>query len=104
MKNWLTALTSGTRAIAGDQPSRRRALFTLTLAACILLFAGAVPLEKFLDQNVGLFVIYWLAVAWITLTITLLAAYDVLLVIAAGRQTRRELERDFAEKTPDKKP
>lgn len=86
-------------AIAGQQASRRRALFHLTLGACVAVFVGAVVIGRFLEQHLWLFVFYWLAVAWLTLTIALLAVYDALAVLADGRRARRELERQMAGET-----
>jgi membrane protein implicated in regulation of membrane protease activity len=85
------------RSIAGDQTARRRALFRMTLAACVALFLGATLFSAFLDQHRWLFVLYWLAVAWLTLTIVLVAVYDVLAVLAEGRRARRELEHRLLE-------
>ena len=85
------------RSIAGNQAARRRALFRMTLGACVALFLGATLFAAFLDQHRGLFVIYWLGVAWLTLTIALVAVFDALIVLREGRRAQRELERRFNE-------
>ena len=85
------------RSIAGDQSARRRALFRMTLGACVALFLGATLFSPYLEQHRWLFVFYWLGVAWLTLTIVLVAVYDVLAVLAEGRRARRELERRLTE-------
>jgi hypothetical protein len=86
------------RSIASDQAARRRALFRMTLTACAALFLGATLFGFHLEQHKWLFIFYWLGVAWLTLTIVLVAVYDVLAVLADGRRARRELERSFTEK------
>lgn len=97
MKNLPAVATAWARALAGRQDARRRALFRLTVTACVAVFAGGTFLEGFLGRHTAVFVVYWLAVAWLTLTIVLLALYDVLDVIATGRRERRELERRLRE-------
>lgn len=94
-------MTAWARAIAGHQASRRRALLHLTLGASGAVFAGAAVFGAFLDQHPWLFVFYWLGVAWLTLTIVLLAVYDALAVLAEGRRARRELEKSLADPTRD---
>jgi hypothetical protein len=85
------------RSIAGSQAARRRALFRMTIGACTALFLGATLFAAYLEQHAWLFIFYWLGVAWLTLTIVLVAVYDVLAVLAEGRRARRELERRLAE-------
>lgn len=96
-------MTAWARAIAGNQTSRRRALFHLTLGACLAVFAGAVVVGRFLEQHPWLFVFYWLGVAWLTLTIVLVAVYDALAVLADGRRARRDLERRLAQESHDER-
>ena len=98
MKRFLAVVTAWTRAIAADQASRRRALFHLTLGACVAVFAGSAVIGRFLEQHPWLFIAYWLGVAWLTLTIVLVAVYDALAVLADGRRARRELEHHLAAK------
>jgi hypothetical protein len=92
LKNLPAVAFALARSIAGSQATRRRALFRMTLAACVALFLGATLFSAFLEQHRWLFLFYWLAVAWLTLTIVLVAVFDVLAVLAAGRRARRELE------------
>ncbi len=99
MRKLPAVVIAWTRAIAGSQASRRRALFHLTLVACAAVFCGAAIFGRFLENHPWLFVVYWLGVAWLTLTIVLLAVYDALAVLAEGRRARRELERRMAEET-----
>lgn len=99
MRRFPAVVTAWARAIAGNQASRRRTLFHLTLGACVAVFAGAVVIGPFLEQHLWLFIFYWLGVTWITLTIALVAVYDALAVLADGRRARRELERRLADET-----
>lgn len=97
MRTFAAAVMAWTRSIASDQAARRRALFGMTLGACILLFLGAVIIAPFLEQHRWMFIFYWLGIAWLTLTIVLVAVYDVLVVLADGRRARQALERRMME-------
>ncbi len=78
---------------------RRKAMFWSALVALLMLFCGATFLAPVLDprEHAARFVLYWLACAWITITIVLLAIFDLLMVRAQGRAQRRALGRKLTE-------
>ena len=81
------------RGLVRDQNARRKTMFILTIAALLLLFAGSTFLAQLLDPHLrpGWFIFYWLVCAWITITVALLAVFDLLLVRAQGRAEKRSL-------------
>ncbi|CAN5402578.1 hypothetical protein BH09VER1_BH09VER1_09280 [soil metagenome] len=93
------------RVLALDQGARRGAIFSLTLVSLGMLFLGATVFEPYLAVHVWMFLGYWLVCAWLTLTFMLLALYDMLVLIVAGRKLRRDLERGLnAEQNSSTKP
>jgi hypothetical protein len=87
------------RGLLRDQAMRRKAMFWTVIAAVIMLFCGATFLAPVLDQHLhpGWFVFYWLACAWLTVTVALLAIFDLLMVRVQARRQRRELAQRLAE-------
>jgi|SRR5262249_32032842 len=81
------------RGLMRDQTMRRKAMFWVVIVAVLMLFLGATVLAPVLDPQAhpGWFILYWLACAWLTMTIVLLAIFDLLLVRAQGRDQRRAL-------------
>jgi hypothetical protein len=81
------------RGVLRDQTMRRKAMFWTVVVAAVMLFLGATVLAPMLDPQAhpGWFILYWLACAWLTITVVLLAAFDLLLVRARGRNQRRAL-------------
>lgn len=82
-------------AIVTNLAMRRRALLGLTLLAAAWLFLGVAVFEPFLEKRLLLFALYWLGCAGLTVGICLLAIYDLLIVLAAGRAARRSLEQSL---------
>ena len=78
---------------------RRKVMFWSVLLALLMLFCGATFLAPVLDprEHAGWFVLYWLACAWVTITVVLLAIFDLLMVRAAARAERRALGRKLSE-------
>jgi hypothetical protein len=70
--------------------------YGLTIAL-VMLFLGSVFFRPMREHPV-FFLIYWGACAWITLLSMLLAVFDLIVVRAAGRRARRELEHEYLEK------
>lgn len=70
-------------------------MFRLLLAALLMLFVGATLIEDFLSTHLLAFILFWAACAWLTVAAVLLAAFDILVVSAAGRAARRQLEQDI---------
>lgn len=81
------------RGVLRDQTMRRKAIFWVVIVAVVMLFLGATFLAPILDPRAhpGWFIFYWLACAWLTVTVVLLAIFDLLLVRARGRNERRVL-------------
>ena len=78
------------RGIVRDTQTRRRVLFFLLLAVMLLIFTGVVILNSWLNAGPVRFVLYWGACLWLTLTVLLLALYDLL---AVRQQAREEYAR-----------
>ena len=89
-----------TRGLIREPGARRSAMFFVMLAALVLLFLGATFFAAWLREHPVLFVLYWFACAWATLTSVLLAFYDLLTIRAAARREHRRL----ADELPKKKP
>jgi hypothetical protein len=89
-----------TRGILLNPQHRRWAMFICIAAAMLMLFAGATFLESFIATPTK-FLIYWGACAWLTFASLLLALWDLLLLRAAARRQRRELEKQFSGKHAD---
>ena len=90
-----------TKGVLRDQSARRSAIFFVMLTALVMLFFGATFLDGWLRDHPALFIFYWLACAWATLTGLLLALYDLLMLrVAARREQRRLAEEHF--KSTDK--
>lgn len=70
-------------------------MFFLTLAALLLAFLGSTVLWSVFVQHPLFFAIYWLACAWITICVMLMAIYDLLMVIRSGRAARRAARREM---------
>lgn len=105
MKNFIHFCTTSARAIIGDMSLRRKALAAMVVTAAALLFLGVSLLAPVIEKNILLFAFYWLVCTTLTFGILLLALLDLLLVIAAGRRARRDLEERLREiQKPSTKP
>ena len=80
-----------TRGIIREQSVRRSVIFFVLLGALVMLFLGATFLDGWLREHPVLFVLYWFACAWSTLTAMLLAFYDIIAIRAATRREQRRL-------------
>jgi protein-S-isoprenylcysteine O-methyltransferase Ste14 len=83
------------KGLIRDQRARRQIMFYSVLGALVMLFLGATLLFDLLRRSPLLFMLYWFACAWITLLAVLLALFDLLLIRAAGRRERRQLESEY---------
>ncbi len=92
-----------TKGVIRDQTTRRSAIFFVMLTALVMLFFGATFLDRWLREHPLLFVLYWFACAWATMTALLLALYDILSLRAAARRERRRLSQEHFKtgKSPD---
>jgi hypothetical protein len=94
----LAALFTFCRTILRDIKLRRQWLGGLTALLVGSFFLGAVPAAGWLEQHPWIFLCFWLAIAWLLLTVILLALLDLLLVQAAGRAAEKKLARDLQQK------
>ena len=90
-----------TKGILREQTTRRSAIFFVMLSALVMLFLGATFLDSWLREHPGLFILYWLACAWATLTALLLALYDILMIRTAARREQRRLAEEHFKKNTD---
>ena len=89
----ISFVTHATRGLVRDQNTRRKAMFVTVLVAVVMLFCGSTFLAPMLDphERPGWFIFYWLVCAWVTMTVVLLAIFDLLLVRVAERAAKRKL-------------
>jgi MFS-type transporter involved in bile tolerance (Atg22 family) len=95
VKRFLQLILAIAIGIALDQRTRRRAMFFLTIAALLLVFLGVTLLWPVFVNHPLFFAIYWLVCVWITICVMLVAIYDLLLVIRAGREAKRAARREM---------
>ena len=86
------------KGIIRDVRVRRWAMFYALLAAMLLLFTGAVLIDRWLREHLLVLVLWWGVCAWLTLLAVLLALFDMLMIRAAARRERKRLQREFLEK------
>ncbi len=91
--------THAARGLLRDQTMRRKAMFWTVIVAVVMLFLGATFLAPWLNPKVhaGWFMLYWAACAWLTVTVVLLAIFDLLMVRVQARDEKRRLGREAAE-------
>jgi hypothetical protein len=91
--------THATRGLLRDQTMRRKTMFWTVIVALVMLFSGATFLAPVLDPKThpGWFIFYWLACAWVTVTVVLLAIFDLLLVRVQARDEKGALARKIEE-------
>jgi hypothetical protein len=92
-----------TRGLLRDRQMRRKTMLVLTGAALLLLVCGATFLASVIDPQTrpGWFIFYWAACAWVTFTVVLLAVFDLVIVRAEARATRRALAQKLARPEPN---
>lgn len=85
-----------TRGLLRDQQSRRKTMAVSLIIAVILLGGGFTVFRPWLDphEHPWRFILYWLACAWETVLVLLLAIFDLLLVRAQARAARKALRED----------
>ncbi|HZJ17330.1 MAG TPA: hypothetical protein VFD27_19920 [Chthoniobacteraceae bacterium] len=87
-----------TRGLIREQRARRSVMFFAMIGTLVWLFLGATFLDAPLRERPFLFVLYWLACAWVTLLVVLLALFDLLMVRAAARREQRRLAQEILKK------
>jgi hypothetical protein len=87
-----------TRGLLRDQRSRRKTMAVSLVIAVALLVAGLTVFRPWLDphEHPWRFVLYWLACAWETVLVLLLALFDLLLVRAQTRAAQKALREQIA--------
>jgi hypothetical protein len=85
-----------TRGLLRDQQSRRKTMAVSLIIAVVLLVGGLTVFRPWLDphEHPWRFILYWLACAWETVLVLLLAIFDLLLVRAQARAARKALRED----------
>jgi hypothetical protein len=78
------------KGILRDRSMRRRALFWIVAGALFLLGAGVMLLDEWLSTHPVIFLLYWGACLWLTVSSMLLAFYDMLLIRQEAREERRK--------------
>ena len=79
------------RGLIRNQGTRRKVMGVALVITITLVVLGSTVLRDPLNprEHVGFFILFWLACAWLTLTVILLAVFDVLMVRAEARATRK---------------
>jgi hypothetical protein len=90
---FLIALTLG---VIRDPRMRRWFMFYSLLVALVQIFLGVTFLWAPLLQRPWIFITYWIACVWLTISALLLALYDMVAIRAAARQERHRLEAEYA--------
>jgi len=93
-----------TRGVIGDQSTRRKTMFAILLIALVLLFSGSTFLQSALNprDHPGLFILFWVACAWVTLAALLLSVFDLLMLRIEARKAQRTLHEKLSRiETPD---
>ena len=78
------------RGLIVNQHLRRLTMFYVVVTTMVMVFAGAVFVFDW-KEHPQRFVVYWLAVISLTLLVTLLTIYDLLLLRLQHRVLRRQL-------------
>lgn len=79
-------------------------MFYIMIVALVMLSCGVAFLsDQWGREHPFLYIGYWIICAWITITAMLLAVFDILLIRAADRVRRRQLEREILGKTDEPK-
>jgi hypothetical protein len=93
-----------TRGLLRDPKSRRRTMAVTVVVALVLLVTGLTVLRPWLNphEHPLRFILFWLACAWETMLVILLALYDLLLMRAQEREARNALREEMAKRArPD---
>lgn len=89
------------RGLIRDRAMRRRLMTGALLVATVLIVGGLIA-ERVADRHEHwfLFLVYWIACGWITITALLLALMDMLVIRREARAARGTLERGISQ--PDR--
>lgn len=89
-------IVHATRGVIRDQRLRRRTMGILLGVAVIMIATGTIALGGWLNprEHRALFLLFWLACAWLTITALLLAVLDLLIVRLEARRGREALREE----------
>jgi len=91
----LTLLLS--KGILRDTKLRRNVMLWLMAAALVMLLLGSLLLsDEWAREHPWLYVGFWAACGWLTLTGVLLSLLDILVIRAAARLVRQRMEHEIA--------
>lgn len=94
----LQLIVAISRGIVQDMRLRRKVLGGVLAASMLLLALGAFPLAGWLEKHVLVFLLYWGAVAWLTVLAILMALFDLLVTRQQAIREQRELARSLQRK------
>jgi hypothetical protein len=92
-------IIQATQGLVRDERTRRTTMAVLIVVAIAMVAVGLAGLRSWLEprEHTGRFILFWFACAWVTLTASLLALLDLLMVRAKARQARKILRQQTAE-------
>lgn len=90
-----------TRGIIRDRKTRRATMMAVVALALFLMVGGSTFLSSLLDprEHPARFILFWLACAWVTVCVLLLAVFDLLMVRRDAKALRENLRGQFVDKT-----
>lgn len=90
-----------TQGLVRDERTRRTTMAILIVVAVVMVAAGLAGLRSWLEpkEHTGRFILFWFACAWVTLTASLLALLDLLMVRAKAKQLRKALREEALERS-----
>ena len=94
----------GSRAAVRDRKTRRKTMLVLLVLALLFLFSGSTFLQSALNprDHPMLFILFWVACAWLTLAALLLSVFDLLVLRIEARKAQRTLREKLSRiETPD---
>jgi len=100
----ISFIIHATRGVISDQSTRRKTMFATLLIALALLLSGSTFLQPALNppDHPILFILFWVACAWLTLAALLLSVFDLLVLRIEARKAQRTLREKLSRiETPD---
>lgn len=93
-----------TIGIIRDRETRRWAMFILVIAALAMTLLGGTLMAEWIAQSLMRFLLFWAICGWLTLTVMLLAIFDILAVRVEARRERKALRHEvFTDKDEEQK-
>jgi hypothetical protein len=85
-----------TQGLVRDERTRRTTMAIVIVVAVVMVAVGLTGLRSWLEpkEHTGRFILFWFACAWVTLTGSLLALLDLLMVRAKARRARKVLREE----------